>query len=937
MIAAALDGLSERRGACLMMVGEPGIGKSRLVSEAIAEAQRRGAWVLSGRASPIGGAVPYESLTAALLHGLRSRPLPQAPDRDALRAGLATLLPGFVDGPAVGQSPVLLGETVLRLARLAGGVRGTLIVLDDLHWACGDTLAVAEYLADNAAHEPVVVLATLRPEGPALALADALERRRSAQVLTLERLDKQAVGEMTAASLSDPDCEPPEALIDLLCTRAEGLPFLVEELLSGLIDRGMLATGEGGWELADDLPVEVPLSFSQMVRERLAELSAEARRILETGAVLGRDFDWTALPGLVGTDEAEVLKALSSAIELHLVEETGGDRFRFRHGLTVEAILEQMLASQHSRLAGRTLDALVDGAEPGGGRLELLAHLAVQAGRDAEAAGYLIEEARRALSAGALATAIADARRASRLASSGQPESLLAREVLLFALGQSGDADAVEAVGGALVAELDTGGASADRRAAVRLVLARSAYAALERRRARTLCVDALELHPRETHLTVALQLLLAEIALSEDKFDEAFTGAHQALAVADGAGFDELACDALLLLGRYRLLVTFELRRAEECFRDALRRAERAGLPLYRLRVMHQMAWLDLGGSADPIRIEEARGLAEELGALALVAELEQVLAMSHLLSDRLDAAARCAERALESAHRYRLGELAGIVSGIQAAIEATRGQRAQAEHRVAAALGAEGLPPRLRAAVSGTGLVLAALADDDLSGAEQSALETRALLPAGEIRFRPEVLGMFYGLNAVVQAATGVGGLLEGPDWIQTVAVFPRASFCVARAIVAGRAGHGRDAAALFAAGDDALANSPWFQALYRRHAAEAALADGWGAPAAWLAAAERFFETAGSQSLARACRSLLRLAGTSPRRRRGGRDGGTGLTTREADVLALLASGLTNKAIAARLYLSPRTVEKHVERILAKTGQSNRTALAAAAAHL
>jgi len=697
VIAAALDGLSERRGACLMMVGEPGIGKSRLVSEAIAEAQRRGAWVLSGRASPIGGAVPYESLTAALLHGLRSRPLPQAPDRDALRAGLATLLPGFVDGPAVGQSPVLLGETVLRLARLAGGVRGTLIVLDDLHWACGDTLAVAEYLADNAAHEPVVVLATLRPEGAALALADALERRRSAQVLTLERLDKQAVGEMTAASLSDPDCEPPEALIDLLCTRAEGLPFLVEELLSGLIDRGMLATGEGGWELADDLPVEVPLSFSQMVRERLAELSAEARRILETGAVLGRDFDWTALPGLVGTDEAEVLKALSSAIELHLVEETGGDRFRFRHGLTVEAILEQMLASQHSRLAGRTLDALVDGAEPGGGRLELLAHLAVQAGRDAEAAGYLIEEARRALSAGALATAIADARRASRLASSGQPESLLAREVLLFALGQSGDADAVEAVGGALVAELDTGGASADRRAAVRLVLARSAYAALERRRARTLCVDALELHPRETHLTVALQLLLAEIALSEDKFDEAFTGAHQALAVADGAGFDELACDALLLLGRYRLLVTFELRRAEECFRDALRRAERAGLPLYRLRVMHQMAWLDLGGSADPIRIEEARGLAEELGALALVAELEQVLAMSHLLSDRLDAAARCAERALESAHRYRLGELAGIVSGIQAAIEATRGQRAQAEH--------EGTAPRRRDPVPARG----------------------------------------------------------------------------------------------------------------------------------------------------------------------------------------------------------------------------------------
>jgi DNA-binding NarL/FixJ family response regulator len=88
-----------------------------------------------------------------------------------------------------------------------------------------------------------------------------------------------------------------------------------------------------------------------------------------------------------------------------------------------------------------------------------------------------------------------------------------------------------------------------------------------------------------------------------------------------------------------------------------------------------------------------------------------------------------------------------------------------------------------------------------------------------------------------------------------------------------------------------------------------------------------------------LQRTCRSLLRLTGTSPRRRRAAehdrRASAPELTTREADVLALLAEGLTNKRIAARLYLSPRTVEKHVERILTKTGQSNRTALAATAA--
>ncbi|MBV9335721.1 MAG: response regulator transcription factor [Solirubrobacterales bacterium] len=162
---------------------------------------------------------------------------------------------------------------------------------------------------------------------------------------------------------------------------------------------------------------------------------------------------------------------------------------------------------------------------------------------------------------------------------------------------------------------------------------------------------------------------------------------------------------------------------------------------------------------------------------------------------------------------------------------------------------------------------------------------------------------------------------------------------NFAIARAIVAGRAGDTERAEALFAAGDDGFVNVPWFRALCRRHAAEAALADGWGEPAVWLREAERFFQDCGNEPLARACRSLLRLAGTSPQRRHldAARPqlSGVELTTREADVLALLADGLTNREIASRLYLSPRTVEKHVEHILAKTGQVNRTALATFAA--
>ncbi len=335
-------------------------------------------------------------------------------------------------------------------------------------------------------------------------------------------------------------------------------------------------------------------------------------------------------------------------------------------------------------------------------------------------------------------------------------------------------------------------------------------------------------------------------------------------------------------------------------------------------------------------MRIEQGRGLAEELGALVLTAEFDHTLATYHAIAHELDLASDCAERALTEARRYRLSELTTLVIGLRATIEAMRGHRAEAERQVAGAMAAAGeLGPLMKAAVSGAALVLAALAEDDLRTAAQRVSDTRALLPADKILFQPPFFGSLYGVAAVVHAAAGAREMVEGRDWVQFDDVYMRCSFAVARGIVAGRAGDTERAAALFAAGDGGLVKVPWFRALYRRYAAEAALADGWGDPAVWLREAEQFFEDCGNEPLARACRSVLRLAGTSPQRRRPAPAepslSGVELTTREADVLALLADGLTNREIAGRLYLWPRTVEKHVERILAKTGQVNRTALA------
>jgi DNA-binding CsgD family transcriptional regulator len=159
-------------------------------------------------------------------------------------------------------------------------------------------------------------------------------------------------------------------------------------------------------------------------------------------------------------------------------------------------------------------------------------------------------------------------------------------------------------------------------------------------------------------------------------------------------------------------------------------------------------------------------------------------------------------------------------------------------------------------------------------------------------------------------------------------------------AAAVLAGRTGDAERAEELVARGDQRLSRAPWHRHLALRLVAEAAVADDWGDPIPWLQQALAFFERAGLEELSHACVGLLKRAGGPVPRRSPQLQpelARLGVTLREADVLALVAVGMSTKDIAGRLYLSPRTVEKHVERLLMKTATANRTQLAALAARL
>ena len=254
----------------MLVTGDAGVGKSRLAREAIASAASRGYFVLAGRATDSAVPVPFRPITEALMGAARSGIAPDVPGISDYRAALGTLVPEWSrpgDGDAE-VSPVIFGEALLRMLSLPGWPAG-LLVLEDLHWADPETLAIVEYLADNVANCHVLCLATLRDSAPSagLDLLRSLSARRAATRIHVPRLTPRAVTQMAAACLDVPDV--PRAVTRLLAD-CDGLPFAVEEILAAAVSSGELVHGTAGWQVNDDVVTGVPSSIVGSVRNRIA-------------------------------------------------------------------------------------------------------------------------------------------------------------------------------------------------------------------------------------------------------------------------------------------------------------------------------------------------------------------------------------------------------------------------------------------------------------------------------------------------------------------------------------------------------------------------------------------------------------------------------------------------------------------------------------------
>jgi DNA-binding CsgD family transcriptional regulator len=412
----------------VLIAGEAGVGKSRLVAEAKAYAAERGFVLLEASCFPQDSTCPY----APLLDLLRARCTAGALPTDVVdrfARELAPLLPDLVSLPADPPPMLALDPTqqqrrlfnaLVSCLTLAVTSQPVLVIVEDLHWSDESSLDFLLYLLRRSSAQPLLLIGTYRSDevGPRLGRWLAhLDREHRSQDLRLAALTRDEVAAMLRAIFAHPRAVRVDSL-DAIYTLTEGNPFYVEEVLKSLIAAGDIFYADGIWNRKPIEALRIPRSLNDAVEQRVAQLSTDARQVLVLAAVVGRRFDFTLLQRLAHRDEGELLPLLKELIAAQLVVEESAERFAFRHALTRQAIYAGLLARErtalHRTIAEATEHGYMDALDP---HVADLAYHYFEAGNWKRALEYAQRAGKRAQELGAPLAAVEQYTRALDAAS----------------------------------------------------------------------------------------------------------------------------------------------------------------------------------------------------------------------------------------------------------------------------------------------------------------------------------------------------------------------------------------------------------------------------------------------------------------------------------------------------------------------------------------
>lgn len=367
-------------GQTILISGEAGIGKSRLVAEAKTNAAQHGFLILEGQCFQRDCAFPYSPLLdlfrtyfvrfapgglpahlhtfvstlsrllpdlALLFPDLAASPVPPAGDHEEEKRRLFAVMTHFLTEQAAYQ-PILL-------------------VVEDIHWADDLSLDFLLHLARRCRQLPLLLLLTYRSEALPSGVRQwftQLDHERLIQEIALGPLTPGEVDDMVRAILG-PEQTVAADLLDTLAILSEGNPFFVEELLKSLVAAGELQSVDGKWAYRSDTPAGsgsfIPRSVQVVVQQRVHQLSAAAKQALMLAATVGRRFDFPVLQEALHCDEAALLSLMKELLAAQLVVEESADRFAFRHALIREAIYNELLIRERHvlhRLLAETLEQM---------------------------------------------------------------------------------------------------------------------------------------------------------------------------------------------------------------------------------------------------------------------------------------------------------------------------------------------------------------------------------------------------------------------------------------------------------------------------------------------------------------------------------------------------------------------------------------------------
>jgi DNA-binding SARP family transcriptional activator/tetratricopeptide (TPR) repeat protein len=373
-LLGAMDGARTGRGRLVLVSGEAGIGKTRLVEEVAAHAHATGVPVAWGRGYEGGGTPafwPWVQVIQSLLERL---------DPDVARAASgsaageiaqiapelgelvgAAAMPAIVD-PAAARFRLYLAMTAV-LRRLAAD-RPVLVLLDDLHWFDVASLELTRFLATHVEPAALVLVATYRPgevpaDSPLASTMSELARLPRVTRLGLSGLSESEVARFIEQKTS---AEPSAAVVADVHRRTDGNPFFVTELARLLSAEGVLGTSGG-------IGTRIPAGVRDVISRRLARLPKRTTDLLGAGAVVGPQFDLAVVASAVELDQPAALELMDLAVASGIVSEDPDtvDGYRFAHTLLQETVYAELGRGRRARLHARVAENLEArwGADPG--------------------------------------------------------------------------------------------------------------------------------------------------------------------------------------------------------------------------------------------------------------------------------------------------------------------------------------------------------------------------------------------------------------------------------------------------------------------------------------------------------------------------------------------------------------------------------------------